>query len=590
MVGQMDEETFALRDVLRILRRRRWQIGGVTALLVLAALAISFAQPKRYTAEAELVVGPAIPEAALPEASAGGEAGPLGLDLPAETQARILTSPVIGARVARVLQRPTGPDQLQELTRQVECKAVTDNLLLVTASGPSPAEAAALANGYAQAYLDYRREAAAKALQALSNDYRRRAEDAQRRADGLDQQIKAATARDASGDVERLTREQSGLRDQAADLTGMAEKAARGYSSDYPSGEIIAPASLVGLSSSPNPYRNVLIGIILGGAAGVSIALLREHVNDRVRTRDEAARASNAPVLAALPKRRDEALAPNQLVTVHAPESMVSEAYRQLRRNLVRRGLGTSVRRLLVTSVEAGPETSETVANLAVLCARAGQPTMAISANFRHSDLHTYFGINDKHGLAGVLSEAEEESVEAMRPSFSMALSVAETNLLVLPSGRGSLVQGQVFTSAPLDSLFSMAVEMAPVVIIEAPPVLSSDDAITLTAHADATLLIVRAGVDKEALTARAAAILETAGSILLGVVLQQAQKDDETVGLFEGRRIERDHPLPGVPSDAKWGPPDHGNGHPPSMAAGADPDRDEPTRLPFGQQRPDGD
>lgn len=586
----MDEETFALRDVLRILRHRRWQIAGVVALLVLAALVISFVQPHQYTAEAQLTVGPAIPDAALPDAP-GGDAGPLGLDLPAETQARILTSPLIGKRVAQKLRRPTTPAEIHELTGQVDAKAVTDNLLLVTASGATPSEAANLANDYAEAYLEYRRETATKALEALSNDYRSRAQEARRLAEDLDQQIKAASARGASEEeVARLTSRRSNRLDEVDTLMRSAERAESGYTPDYVSGEIIAPASLLGQSSSPNPYRNVLIAITLGGAAGVSIALLREHVNDRVRTRDEAARAANAPVLAALPKVRLDPKARNQLVTVHAPESMASEAYRQLHRNLVRRGLGVQLRRLLVTSVEAGPETSETAANLAVLCARAGQPTMAISANFRNSDLHSYFHIpTDNRGLAGMLSEAEMELVEATRSNLSMALSMAETNLMVLPSGRGSLSSGEVFTSAPLEYVFSTAAEMANVLIIEAPPVLSSDDAITLTAHADATLLIVRAGVDKEALTARAAAILETAGSVLLGVVLHQAQKDDETVGSFEGRRIGRDHPSP-TPSDGKWEPSRLGNGHRPNMAPDADPDRGGSSPLPLDEPRADRD
>jgi Mrp family chromosome partitioning ATPase/capsular polysaccharide biosynthesis protein len=584
----MDEETFALRDVLRILRHRRWQIAGVVALLVLAALIVSFLQPKRYTAEAQLVIGPAVPDAALPDASGGSDAGPLGLDLPAETQARILMSPLIGTRVAKDLGLSTRRAQIRELTERVDAKAVTDNLLLITAGGSSPAQAAAVANGYAKAYLDYRREAAAKALQSLSSDYLRQAEEARRGAESLANQIKAASARGATVEVARLTSRRDDLLERERSLVTSADRVSSSYAPNFSSGEIITPASVAGQSSSPNPYRNVLIGIILGGAAGVSIALLREHVNDRVRTRDEAVRAANAPVLAALPKSRVDALHRYQLVTVHAPRSMVSEAYRQLRRNLVRRGLGNEVRFLLVTSVEAGPEVSETVANLALLCARASQPTIAISANFRHSDLHTYFGISDKHGLAGVLSDAEEEPAETSQATFSMALSVAETNLLVLPSGRGSLSPGQVFTSAPLDHIFSMAAEMARIVIIEAPPVLSSDDAITLTAHADATLLIIRAGVDKEALTARAAAILETAGAVLLGVVLQQAQKDDDTVGLFERRGIERDQPPPG-PSDGKWQATHLGNGHARRLAPDADLDEEQSTRLRSGEQRADG-
>jgi capsular exopolysaccharide synthesis family protein len=285
-------------------------------------------------------------------------------------------------------------------------------------------------------------------------------------------------------------------------------------------------------------------------------------------------------------------VARSQLVAIDAPESMASEAYRQLRRNLVRRGFGTQIRRLLVTSVEGGRETSETVANLAALCARAGQTTMAISADLRRSSLHTYFGIpTDKPGLASVLAEGEGEDgpIETARSVLPMVVNVAEINLLVLPSGIGTVSSGELFTSAPLERIFNMVAEMAEVLIIEAPPVLGSDDAIALTAHADATLLVVRAGVDKEALTARAAATLETAGSVLLGVVLHQAQKDDETVGSFEGRRFDRDHSSASDLLDGGWDPSHIGNGRPPGKARNANLDREEPTHLPIGEQRPDG-
>jgi Mrp family chromosome partitioning ATPase/capsular polysaccharide biosynthesis protein len=538
----MNEETFALRDVLRVLRHHRWKIMAAVILAVLAALVVSYAQPKHYTAETQLVVGPAIPDAALPDAPSGNDAGPLGLDLPAETQARVLASPMMTARVFRSFGRSPNQAQIEELTRRVQAKAVTDNLLLITAQGPSARQAAAIANRYASEYLDYRREAAVKALQSLPEDFQRR-----------------------------------------------AQRAAGSQASGYSGGQIIAPATPQATSSSPNPIRNVLIAVVLGGAAGVSIALLREHVDDRVRTRDQAARAANALVLAALPRRRRQARA--QLITVDAPETMASEAYRQLHRHLVRRGLGTQVRRLLVTSVEGGMETSETVANLGVLSAWAGQTTMAIAADLRHSRLHSYFGIPDgPRGLATELAAAEEESPSERASMTLTSVSVTEQNLLVLPSGgTAGHSPGALFSSARVDQVFSLAAEMAQLVIIEAPPILGSDDAITLTAYADATLLVVRAGVDKEALTARAAAIVETAGSMLLGVVLHNAQKDDETVGLFSRHRTEPEHLPPAIPSDVTWSPPQLGNGHQPGEASTLDPEPERPAHPTFGRRRTDG-
>jgi Mrp family chromosome partitioning ATPase/capsular polysaccharide biosynthesis protein len=582
----MNEETFALRDVVRVLRRHRWQLLATVAVAVLAALVVSFAQPKRYTSETQLVVGPTIPGAALPDAPSGNDVGPLGLDLPAETQARVLASPIMTARVARSLRRSSDPALIEELTKRVQAKAVTDNLLLITVNAPSSREAAALANGYAEEYLKYRRDTARKALQALSSDYQRRARDAQRRAAAINQQIGEAAARAAGEDVTRLTNERNDLLDQARVLTRNARRAAQSQASGYRGGEIIAPATPPARSSSPNPIRNVVIAILLGGAAGVSVALLREHIDDRVHTRDQAAQAANAPVLAALPKRRRHVR--GEPVTVKAPEAMASEAYRQLHRHLVRRGLGAEVRRLLVTSVEAGPEASETVANLGELCARTGQATMAIAANPRHSRLHTYLRIRDgRPGRASDLTGAESPAKMAL--VTLSALKVTESNLLVLPSRAVSFNPGELFSSARLQHVFSRAADMAQLLIIEAPPVLSSDDAMTLTAHADATLLVVRAGVDKEALTARAAAILESAGPALLGVVLYRARKDDETIGFLNEHRVDRDHLRPTIPPDATPDLPRLSNGRASAKAPVPDSGREGPARPVFGAQRPDG-
>jgi hypothetical protein len=130
---------------------------------------------------------------------------------------------------------------------------------------------------------------------------------------------------------------------------------------------------------------------------------------------------------------------------------------------------------------------------------------------------------------------------------------------------------------------------MAHLLIIEAPPVLSSNDVVTLAAHADAILLVVRAGKDKEALTARAAALVEAAGSPVLGIVLYGAHQDDETVGWFDRRGTEPGQFLPsGLPADATRNLPHLGNGDAPATAPVPDSGRKNAGK-PLRVQRPDG-
>jgi Mrp family chromosome partitioning ATPase/capsular polysaccharide biosynthesis protein len=551
----MEEQTFALRDVLRVLRRHRAQILAMIVLAVLAALVISFAQPKRYTAESQLLLGPAVPDAALPDSRGTSKAGPLGLDLPAETQARVVASPLMASRVARSLR--ISPDQktIEELTKSVQVKAVTDNVLLITANAPTSLGAAGLANRFAAEFLAYREELATNALGTLAQDYRGRADDLEREAARLDAQIADATARGAGREAAQLTSKRNNLLDQANQRIRQSEALSAQQTADLGVGAVIAPATPPTSSSSPLPLRNVLIAIVLGGAVGVSVALLREHTNDRVQTRDDAARVTGVPVLVAIPRTRGLRSfggghwlprpggrpRRNELVTSRLPESAASEAYRELRSTLARRGLGTRVKRLLVTSVGAGPEVSETVANLAVVCARSGLLTMAVSADLRRPQLHSYFGISDTAGLAGALDDDSGEATDhpnAPPAALPLGLSVVEIpNLLVLPSGRVDSSPGDLLASAPLGKIFGMATDIAQIVIIEAPPVLSGGDVLTLAAHVDATLLVVRAGIDKESLAARAAAALDAAACPPMGIVLHHVRRSDDTVGAIDERR-----------------------------------------------------
>jgi capsular polysaccharide biosynthesis protein/Mrp family chromosome partitioning ATPase len=540
----MEEETFALRDVLRILRHHRWQIVAFTVVAVIAAAVITFSQPKRYTAETQLVVGPALPDAALPDARGTSKAGPLGLDLPAETQARVADSPLMAGRVARALRIPPDAAHIEELTQRVQVKAVTDNVLLITANAPSAVEAQALANAYATEYIRYRRDAAKSAVQALSTDYKRQVDKLKQQADLLTNQIASATAQGASRGAAQLTSARQVILDEVSALTRTSQALDLTKTTELGGGQVIAPATEPKGSSSPNPIRNILIGILLGGAAGVTLALFREHTYDRVRTRDDAARLTHAPVLGAIPRRPPFRAGGGELVTLHAAGSVASNAYRELRSNLVRRGLGTRVRCLLVTSVGRGADAAETVGNLAVECARAGLSTVVMSADLGHPHLQSYFGISEARGLASVLANGSQMDESTLT---SMLYVVDTPNLFVLPSGAVDLGLGELLESAPLGRILELATNIAEVVILEAPPILDSGDVITLAGFADATLLVLRAGADKETLAARAASMLEMTGCVIEGVVLNGAWKDDETVGWIEDRPRDLERRSTGV-------------------------------------------
>jgi capsular polysaccharide biosynthesis protein len=53
---------------------------------------------------------------------------------------------------------------------------------------------------------------------------------------------------------------------------------------------------------SPKPLRNGLIGFVIGGMLGLGLALLREHLDDRWQSAEEAEHVSGAPTLGMIPR------------------------------------------------------------------------------------------------------------------------------------------------------------------------------------------------------------------------------------------------------------------------------------------------
>jgi Mrp family chromosome partitioning ATPase len=218
-----------------------------------------------------------------------------------------------------------------------------------------------------------------------------------------------------------------------------------------------------------------------------------------------------------------------ELITLEAPGSVADEAYRELSNHLVRRGLGTRFRHVLVSSPEMGPEAAETAANLAVTCARSGLRTIVMSTGIPQAALERYF---DVEGDSSAVVSGDGV-VATHRDLFAQAVEVPEVaRLLVLPDADDR-------AALPFRELLAAAAPIADAVITLAPPVLSSSDTVTLADDTDATLLVVRVGLGA-AKVARAATMFEFAGSHLAGVVLYGLSRDDDTTGAVDEVRGRR--------------------------------------------------
>jgi uncharacterized protein involved in exopolysaccharide biosynthesis len=133
--GQRDEFTFS--EILYILRQRVLLILGVTALLVLVALGISFLQTPTYTAQSVLVV----------QSERGlGDGGSSNL-------AQEVLNSVVDRELVEEAARQSGWP-VGEFNERLEVEAAGLDEILVRFSAPEPEQAAAGANAYAGALVE----------------------------------------------------------------------------------------------------------------------------------------------------------------------------------------------------------------------------------------------------------------------------------------------------------------------------------------------------------------------------------------------------------------------------------------------------
>jgi capsular exopolysaccharide synthesis family protein len=209
----------------------------------------------------------------------------------------------------------------------------------------------------------------------------------------------------------------------------------------------------------------------------------------------------------------------SSLVTVTAPRSPVSEAYRTLRTNLEFSSLDKPLKTLVVTS--PGPEEgkSTTLANLAVTMAQAEKQVILVDCDLRRPSQHEIFGQSNDVGLTTMVVDEKAMSQPPL-------LEIGVPGLLLLPSGPLPPNPSELVGSRRMQEIIASLSERADVVLFDAPPIIAVTDAAVLASRVDGVLLVVKAGGTKRDHAQKAKALLEKVNAHLVGAVLNNVKLD----------------------------------------------------------------
>jgi polysaccharide biosynthesis transport protein len=472
-----------LHDYLQVVRRRKWIIIIAATVAPLVAVLLTLRENVTYEASAQVLVNRQNLAANL-----SGVNDPTQLD-----PTRLLTTQAEVARLPVIAQRTLAATGIQTDLLGASRVTVADNsdILTFTVSNARPSVATTLATEYARQYVTYRQQF-------------ERAQLAANRQSLLDQIEELKRSGETKSPLYKRFVEQAD--DIAAMLAVGPSQAA-----------LVRPAAGAGRLEPP-VIRNGVFAFVLGVMTALGLAFLRDALDARPRSAEEIASRLDLRLLGRLPEPPRALKRTNRLVMLADSDSPSAEAFRMLRtslefatsRRVVRRGSsgfplvarseGRHIRRLMVTSAVEEEGKSTTVANLAVAFAEAGRKVFLVDLDFGRASIHRFFDLPSQPGvtdavlgsvpLEKVVSHVDLDVAARIERSTGSRSEQRTGSLGVLPLGRAPAHADDIGGIVGIEQVLAQLESQADLVLVDSPPLLRVGDALALTGHVDALLLV----------------------------------------------------------------------------------------------------
>ncbi|MBA4028681.1 MAG: hypothetical protein C0475_06045 [Planctomyces sp.] len=258
-----------------------------------------------------------------------------------------------------------------------------------------------------------------------------------------------------------------------------------------------------------------ILGVVLCGGLTGGLVVLRELLDQRVRGPSDLSAMARLRVIGQVPSVEEDPTKPEAVETAFrdAPTGAVSEGFRQLRAVVAKKMALGGHRTLLVVSAMPGSGATSTVCNLGMGFAASDFRVLMIDANFRRPTLHRVFKLGEGPGLGELLSrKVAFEAAVQQTPHTNLHLISAG-----LPASRG--LPERLATEAMSQALRESA-ERYDLVLIDTAPMQVAGDGLALANRVDASLLVIRAMLEKRGMVARFGGQLGETRAELLGVVI----------------------------------------------------------------------
>lgn len=272
-------------------------------------------------------------------------------------------------------------------------------------------------------------------------------------------------------------------------------------------------ASVPTTPAVPNPRRNLALGVGAGLILGVGLALVRDRLDNTVKSREGLEQITDVGVVGSIPL--DKARRAEPAISFESDNSGIAEAFRKLRTNLHFLAVDNPPRVILVTSSAPNEGKSTTAINIALALAEADHNVVLVDGDMRRPSIDKYLGLVGTVGFSTVLAGRATLS-EVLQPTRFPRLTV-------MASGAIPPNPSELLGSLAAKNVLGELREKFDYVILDSSPLLAVTDGAILAAISDGVLIMARFGETKRDQLANAVRNLRDVGAPLLGSVFTMA-------------------------------------------------------------------
>jgi tyrosine-protein kinase Etk/Wzc len=244
--------------------------------------------------------------------------------------------------------------------------------------------------------------------------------------------------------------------------------------------KVLEPARVSG-PVSPKGKGLYTIALLIGIGIPAGFVLLKEYLNDKVKTRVDVERLTGTPVLGEIGHAEDS----RALVVTKNNRQYIAEQFRIIRSNFQYIMPKVEKPVILVTSSFSGEGKSFVSTNLGAVLGVAGKRTVVLEFDIRKPKIMEGLGLNERRGITNfIVGNLSLHEIIYPVPG--------QDNLFVIPCGPVPPNPAEMLLDNRVKQLIAELKEQFDAIIIDSAPAGLVSDAFSLAAFADATVYIVR--------------------------------------------------------------------------------------------------